>query len=395
MRVFGIDCGTEFTGWGVVELGDSARARPAVRGGGDDPAGKKDRTAERLLQIHTELSGLIAVHEPDVVAIEEVFFSANAKSALKLGQVRGVAMLAAAGAGREVAEYAPLVDQERGGGVRAGGKGAGAVYGDAVAGFGGRARLGRRGGCAGDSNLPPAYGGDDGAVCRRGSLRIGIGMAVWLAGLASFASAQDGRATLEFHMVRAGAGVPEYTFVVAEADGRGTYTAKTIPPAPTNRYAVVSLAAPTESVQAVMLNEAGTRQVFALARAAKGLKDCQSRRKGIADTGAKTLTLREGGEVLTCSYNFSENKAVAELTDLLQSMSFTLDEARKMEREQRYDRLALDGEMTLLVTAAKEGRAAGLANIRPVLQALVDDQAVLERVRMQASKLLEQSTMTP
>ena len=51
---------------------------------------------------------MIALHAPDVVAIEEVFFSANAKSALKLGQVRGVAILAAANCGVEVAEYAPL-----------------------------------------------------------------------------------------------------------------------------------------------------------------------------------------------------------------------------------------------------------------------------------------------
>ena len=109
MRVFGIDCGTEFTGWGVVELTDSARG-DGLRyvAAGTIRLKKKDRTAERLLQIYTELSGLIAVHEPDLVAIEEVFFSANAKSALKLGQVRGVAMLAAAAAGREVAEYAPL-----------------------------------------------------------------------------------------------------------------------------------------------------------------------------------------------------------------------------------------------------------------------------------------------
>ena len=109
MRVFGIDCGTEFTGWGVVELAESAR-ETGLRyvAAGTIRLKKKDRTAQRLLQIYTELSGLIAVHEPEVVAIEEVFFSANAKSALKLGQVRGVAMLAAAACGREVAEYAPL-----------------------------------------------------------------------------------------------------------------------------------------------------------------------------------------------------------------------------------------------------------------------------------------------
>ena len=69
---------------------------------------KRDKTPVRLLQVHAELTALMGVHQPEVVAIEEVFFSANAKSALKLGQVRGVAMLAAAGCGLPVAEYAPL-----------------------------------------------------------------------------------------------------------------------------------------------------------------------------------------------------------------------------------------------------------------------------------------------
>jgi crossover junction endodeoxyribonuclease RuvC len=69
---------------------------------------KKDKTPQRLAQVYAELTAMMALHQPDVVAIEEVFFSANAKSALKLGQVRGVAMLAAATSGLPVAEYAPL-----------------------------------------------------------------------------------------------------------------------------------------------------------------------------------------------------------------------------------------------------------------------------------------------
>ena len=60
---------------------------------------KKEATPTRLVKIFGELTAQITLHEPDVVAIEEVFFSANAKSALKLGQVRGVAML---GGGRPV-----------------------------------------------------------------------------------------------------------------------------------------------------------------------------------------------------------------------------------------------------------------------------------------------------
>lgn len=69
---------------------------------------KKEKTPQRLAQVYAELTAGMALHEPDVVAIEEVFFSANAKSALKLGQVRGVAMLAAASLGLEIVEYAPL-----------------------------------------------------------------------------------------------------------------------------------------------------------------------------------------------------------------------------------------------------------------------------------------------
>ena len=109
MRVFGIDCGTEFTGYGVVEVDDTARIpklRPLCAGA--VRLNKKDRAPVRLLQVYAELSALLQLWQPEIVAIEEVFFSANAKSALKLGQVRGVAMLAAANCGLLVAEYAPL-----------------------------------------------------------------------------------------------------------------------------------------------------------------------------------------------------------------------------------------------------------------------------------------------
>jgi len=109
MRVFGVDCGTEFTGWGVVEV-DCGGRLPRLRhvAAGTIRLSKKERTPLRLLQVYAELTALMTLHAPEVVAIEEVFFSANAKSALKLGQVRGVAMLAAAGCGLGVAEYAPL-----------------------------------------------------------------------------------------------------------------------------------------------------------------------------------------------------------------------------------------------------------------------------------------------
>ncbi len=109
MRVFGIDCGTEFTGYGVVDVDCDARLPKLTHiAAGTIRLSKKEKTPQRLAQVYAELVALITLHEPEAVAIEEVFFSANAKSALKLGQVRGVAMLAAATCAKPVAEYAPL-----------------------------------------------------------------------------------------------------------------------------------------------------------------------------------------------------------------------------------------------------------------------------------------------
>ena len=109
MRVFGIDCGTEITGYGVVEMCDSGRQPKLLcHTLGAIRLAKAKPLPVRLAQVYFELNEALARWRPDVVAVEEVFYSVNAKSALKLGQVRGVALLAAASAGLPVAEYAPL-----------------------------------------------------------------------------------------------------------------------------------------------------------------------------------------------------------------------------------------------------------------------------------------------
>src|SRR5579883_2204204 len=109
MRVFGIDCGTEVTGYGVVETCDTGRnSRLVCATLGAIRLSKTKPLPERLAQVYRELTEALVRWQPEVVAIEEVFYSVNAKSALKLGQVRGVALLAAASAGIPVAEYAPL-----------------------------------------------------------------------------------------------------------------------------------------------------------------------------------------------------------------------------------------------------------------------------------------------
>jgi crossover junction endodeoxyribonuclease RuvC len=106
MRVLGIDCGTEYTGFGIVDLDDNGGLHCLDCGA--IKLSPKDPMAGRLATIFGRLSGLIQEHRPEQVAIEDVFYAVNVKSALKLGQVRGVAMLAASSAGLVVAEYSPL-----------------------------------------------------------------------------------------------------------------------------------------------------------------------------------------------------------------------------------------------------------------------------------------------
>jgi len=104
MRVLGIDPGSETTGWGVIE--GSARRYQLVEFG-TVKASPRGRFAARLLKISDGVEALLARFRPDVCAVEEAFFAANAKTALKLGQVRGVVLVAAERAGVEISEYAP------------------------------------------------------------------------------------------------------------------------------------------------------------------------------------------------------------------------------------------------------------------------------------------------
>ena len=105
MIVLGVDPGTAATGYGVVERPASGPDRLIECGVIRPPA--RGPLARRLAVIHEEITLLLTRHHPDVVAVESVFVAVNARSALVLGQARGVILLAAAQAGLDVAEYAP------------------------------------------------------------------------------------------------------------------------------------------------------------------------------------------------------------------------------------------------------------------------------------------------
>ena len=105
MRILGIDCGTERTGFGVIDT-DGRRHHLVVSG--VIQTSPKASLESRLAVIARELREVISRLAPQHGAIEEVFFSQNVKTALKLAHVRGVAMLVLAEAGIEIGEYSPL-----------------------------------------------------------------------------------------------------------------------------------------------------------------------------------------------------------------------------------------------------------------------------------------------
>ena len=103
MLIIGLDPGLGTTGWGIVAKSGSRLSHIANGQIKTDP---KAPLAERLVTLDRELADVILAHRPDSGAVEEVFVNTNPQSTLKLGQARGVCLLALARAGMPVAEYA-------------------------------------------------------------------------------------------------------------------------------------------------------------------------------------------------------------------------------------------------------------------------------------------------
>ncbi len=116
MRVFGIDPGSDRTGYGCI---DSDGRRHQLVGCGAVRAGVGATFPDQLSIIYRELRALLEEHQPECVAIENIFYAMNARSALKLGHARGVAMLAAIESGRHGGRIHPGRDQARRGRLRA------------------------------------------------------------------------------------------------------------------------------------------------------------------------------------------------------------------------------------------------------------------------------------
>ena len=106
MVVLGIDPGTASLGWGVIKRTEEVPYK--VEAYGCINTDKKSIFSQMLKEIHKKLSKIIKKYDPDIAAIEQLFFAKNVKTAISVGEARGVAILAAVEANLPVAEYTPL-----------------------------------------------------------------------------------------------------------------------------------------------------------------------------------------------------------------------------------------------------------------------------------------------
>ncbi|MFC1766963.1 crossover junction endodeoxyribonuclease RuvC [Candidatus Margulisiibacteriota bacterium] len=105
MKTLGIDPGTAITGYGIL---DDRNGTVKVIDYGCVKTSSKESPSKRLSKIYADVKKLISKHKPKYVAIEKLFFNSNVKTAMAVGQARGVMILAASEAGLSISEYTPL-----------------------------------------------------------------------------------------------------------------------------------------------------------------------------------------------------------------------------------------------------------------------------------------------
>jgi hypothetical protein len=195
--------------------------------------------------------------------------------------------------------------------------------------------------------------------------------------------------TVTFQFDRNGLPVPRFTITLHE-DGSGTYEAEEVERRSAD--SAVQQVSMKQVDRGLNVSAETTAKIFATARLLNHFNlFCGTKAKNIADTGKKTLTYNGADGVGNCTYNYSDEKSVMALTDMFYGIAYTMDIGRRLDFERRFDRLGLDAEMLALEKSVQDKNALELGNIAPTLRKIVDDGELMQRVRVRAAKLLEQS----
>lgn len=137
------------------------------------------------------------------------------------------------------------------------------------------------------------------------------------------------------------------------------------------------------------LSDQVRQQVFDLAKRAHYFNGkVDSGRTNIANTGAKTLTYKDGDKVSAATYNYSLSVPVEELTSIFQNLSTTLEYGRRLTFLHKYQKLALDEELKNMEERRRDGSLGDIQAIAPVLNEIANDHSVMNVSRARAMRLL-------
>ncbi|HZS28972.1 MAG TPA: hypothetical protein VFB76_17215 [Candidatus Angelobacter sp.] len=117
--------------------------------------------------------------------------------------------------------------------------------------------------------------------------------------------------------------------------------------------------------------------------------DFSYKKHPVASTGKKTLTYADQDRHYQTTFDYSDNKAISEISDILQGISYTLEHGRKLQYLHRFDKLGLEDELKGMEEAAKTENLQELQLIAPTLKSIADDTAVLNIARERAKRLLQ------
>jgi len=139
-----------------------------------------------------------------------------------------------------------------------------------------------------------------------------------------------------------------------------------------------------------VISEATARRIFTLAESLHYFEgDWDFKKHRIADTGRKILLYSDSTRNHHTTYNWSENRAVQELTDIFQGISSTQEAAYELNRLRRYDRLGLNHQLQRMEDLAKNGWLRELQVIAPLLEKLANDREIMHIARQRAQRLLQ------
>jgi len=172
---------------------------------------------------------------------------------------------------------------------------------------------------------------------------------------------------------------PEHYSIALSSDGHASYQS--------DGKLAIQREAGAEDKFDFVLSPGTTHQIFDLAKRAHYFEKEIDSKKDIAATGVKTLTYRDGTKQTKATYNYSTISAVQSLTRLFQDLSSTLEFGRRLQYSYRYQKLALNEQLTDMEGAINDNRLGDISPVLPILDKIVKDPTVINVARSRAMRI--------